>query len=87
MQSEYYKNYIRSDTWLKKKRERMAIDGNKCVMCGRPANKCRYGLQVHHITYRNLGHEDTLTDLVTLCGRCHKWLHNYQQRKTKEYPK
>lgn len=84
MQTEYYKRYIRSPDWQRKKQERYEIDNHKCVMCGRYASNCRYGLQVHHISYRNLGHEDPYTDLVTLCPRCHRWIHNYLQRKTKE---
>ena len=41
-------------------------DNETCQACGnRPAN------QVHHIKPRGCGGEDTLTNLVTLCGRCH----------------
>lgn len=79
MQSEFYKNYIKSELWEQKKEERMQIDDYKCVMCGRPRDRCRV-FQVHHITYRNLGHENALTDLVTLCGSCHKKIHNYYDR-------
>ena len=80
MRSDFYNRYIRSDAWKQKEQERMAVDDNKCVMCGRPSEKTRHGLQVHHITYRNLGHEDVLTDLVTLCAPCHKKMHNYLSR-------
>lgn len=78
--SEYYKGYIRSDEWKQKEQDRMKVDDYKCVMCGRPGERTRHGLQVHHITYRNLGHEDVLTDLVTLCAPCHKKMHNYLSR-------
>ena len=81
MRSDFYNRYIRSDAWKQKERERMAVDDNKCVMCGRPSEKTRHGLQVHHITYRNLGHEDVMTDLVTLCAPCHKKMHYYLNRK------
>ena len=80
MQSDFYKKYIESDAWELKKAERMLIDGYKCVMCGRPKDRCRF-MQVHHITYKNLGHENVLADLVTLCGSCHKKIHNYYDRK------
>ena len=60
----------------------MAIDGYKCVMCGRSASECV--LQVHHVTYRNLGHEDVMRDLCTVCGSCHKKLHNYYDRERGE---
>lgn len=80
MQSDFYKRYMKSEEWELKKAERMKIDGYKCVMCGRPQNRCRF-MQVHHITYSRLGAENVLTDLVTLCGSCHKKIHNYYDRK------
>ena len=70
MQSEEYRRYIRSPEWEKKKAERMRIDNYSCVMCGRSQKHCRT-LQVHHITYKNLGHEDVYTDLCTVCGSCY----------------
>ena len=79
MQSDFYKCYIRSDEWEEKKAQRMELDGYKCVMCGRPKANCR-SMQVHHVTYKNLGHEDILSDLCTLCGSCHKKIHNYLNR-------
>lgn len=80
MQSEYYKKYMQSDKWHCKEIDRMCIDDFKCVMCGRKYGQTRYGLQVHHVSYKNLGHENIYTDLVTLCGTCHKHLHNYINR-------
>ena len=79
LQSEEYKRYIRSPEWEQKKQERMKIDHYSCVMCGRSREHCRT-LQVHHITYKNLGHENVYTDLCTVCGSCHKKLHNYYDR-------
>ena len=79
MQSEEYRRYIRSPEWEKKKAERMRIDNYSCVMCGRSREHCRT-LQVHHITYARLGNENIYTDLCTVCGSCHKKLHNYYDR-------
>ena len=45
-------------------------DGFKCVICGKAKN-----LNVHHITYENLGAEK-VSDLVTLCRDCHEDIHN-----------
>ena len=78
MQTEFYKNYMQSEQWQQKKAERISIDKG-CAMCLRPLDKIR-SVQVHHISYRNLGHEDVLADLVTLCGSCHKKIHNYYNR-------
>lgn len=79
MQTQEYKDYMRSNEWKVKKRERIAIDQG-CVMCGRSLDKIR-SIQVHHITYQRLGNENVLTDLCTLCGSCHKKLHNFYNRK------
>lgn len=85
MQTDFYKKYIKSHEWEEKKQERMKIDGYKCVMCGRPQSTCkRTPLQCHHITYKNLGHEDVLADLVTLCPQCHIKIHRYYNRRKKE---
>lgn len=81
MWTEFYKMYIHSESWEIKKRERSKIDGGKCVMCGRTEKHTRHGLQCHHVTYDRLGDENVLTDLVTLCGSCHKKIHNYYNRK------
>lgn len=82
MHTAFYERYIRSDTWQRVKELRLEIDGGKCVMCGRPEAKTRNGLQCHHITYARLGREVPYTDVVTLCGSCHRKLHNYLARKT-----
>lgn len=64
-----YDAYIKSDEWREIAAKRMKKDGYKCVMCGATINLC-----VHHLTYDNLGTEP-LTDLITLCKKCHKNLH------------
>lgn len=73
-----YKHYISSFEWEAKRRQRLAIDKNRCVMCGKPNFKAV--LQVHHITYKHLGNEDIKNDLVTLCEDCHKMIHRYYDR-------
>lgn len=78
--TEFYKLYIRSEAWEQKKQERLKIDGYKCVMCGRTTKHCRT-MQCHHVTYARLGDENVLTDLVTLCGECHRRIHRYYNRK------
>lgn len=58
--SAEYERYMRSEAWERKRSERLELDGNRCVMCGRPNGLQKDGatpiLQVHHIHYRNLGH-------------------------------
>ena len=76
MRSEFYENYMKSPEWEEKKRQRMEIDH-------RSIEHCRT-MQVHHVTYRNLGDEDVMRDLCTVCGSCHKKLHNYYDRERGE---
>lgn len=84
--SKEYDEYLRSESWQRKRQLRLEIDGHKCVMCNRPASKCRSGLIAHHIRYtRNgesiLGKEDVMKDLCTLCSPCHTKIHNYYRRR------
>ena len=44
-------------------------DGNCCILCGRGAG------HVHHIVFRSQGGEDKMSNLVTLCERCHQEAH------------
>lgn len=64
-----YEQYLNSIFWkLKREEVRQARGGRlTCFCCER-----RQGIQLHHRTYRRLGHE-RLTDLVPLCDR-HHWL-------------
>lgn len=78
--SKQYDDYMRSDAWEAKRQQRIEIDGYKCVMCGRPTQTMKK-INVHHISYRNLGNENVLTDLCTLCPTCHKHIHNYYNRR------
>lgn len=61
-----YEEYIRTELWKNKRRERLIIDDNECQLC------CsKEGLQIHHKHYNSLGNEDVKKDLLTLCQRCH----------------
>lgn len=76
--SNEYLNYINSDMWRRTRQQRIDLDGGHCVMCG-----AYYPLEVHHIHYRNLGRENIVKDLVTVCEECHKKIHNLYDRKYK----
>lgn len=81
--SSEYEKYIRSSGWAEKRTERLALDNNHCVMCGRKNGLQKDGktpiLQVHHIHYENLGNEP-MKDLVSLCPSCHRKIHKYYRR-------
>ena len=65
-----YDRYLHSPHWQETKQKRLDLDDHKCVFC-----KSTEKLNVHHLTYENLNNEDVLHDLVTLCEKCHKELH------------
>ena len=65
---DYYE-YMNSPEWKAKREERLKHDKYQCQLCHTAKN-----LVVHHVTYDRLGHED-LSDLVTLCKKCHESVH------------
>lgn len=67
--SPEYRAYMGSDAWAAKRWQRLTIDGFRCQHC-----HSRVGLQVHHLSYKHLGHEP-MSDLVTLCHACHQRVH------------
>lgn len=71
----FYNNYInKSSQWQEKRVEAIAKAGYKCQRCGTPSS-----LQVHHLTYRNLGNEAS-RDLEVLCEFCHAITHGNLNR-------
>lgn len=59
-------SYYKTPAWAAKRSERLKLDGYKCAACG-----FTRALEVHHINYERLGHEDVSRDLITLCKKCH----------------
>jgi hypothetical protein len=79
-----YNEYLNSFEWRNKRLEVIKYDGKKCLNCKTKQDK--KVLQVHHMTYLNVGKED-LTELITLCTDCHNLVHslNKTQRTIFEY--
>jgi 5-methylcytosine-specific restriction endonuclease McrA len=65
----WYQAYLCSKHWRTLREKRLKKDDYRCSKCGFP-----YRLQVHHRTYKRLGRE-RLTDIITLCRRCHEEVH------------
>ena len=80
-----YKQYLASEKWRRIAYQRMQIDDFTCQSCGCRGTKTNE-LEVHHLSYRFLYHEDEsdyiYTQLVTLCRGCHKNLHRVMERVT-----
>ncbi len=76
---DYYR-YLHSKKWQKKRKRILKRDGNKCSLCGSLGV-----LDVHHLSYENLGNEKDW-QLITVCRSCHDKLHSIQHRlKLKKY--
>lgn len=81
MNDNRYREYLQGREWADKAKERLRIDGYKCVVCGScgvPGNE----LQIHHLTYARIYEENIYTDLATLCRTCHKNIHRLLNRVT-----
>ena len=64
-----YHEYMASREWALKKKAVRERAENICERCA----SCEIQ-NIHHVTYRNLGHEDPWEDLQGLCRPCHEYL-------------
>ena len=65
-----YRHYLQGEHWKEVRQQALRNADYHCSLCGAVR-----GLQVHHNTYKNLGHEN-MSDLVVLCRDCHAKFHN-----------
>ena len=77
-QGEYKKKYLKSKAWAETRQRFFAQVGQLCI-CGEQAT------QVHHKTYKNIGKENLLTELVGLCDNCHRKVPPLKNPDGKEY--
>jgi len=63
--------YLASKRWQEKRQKILKRDDHICQGCG-----AKKRLEIHHISYRKLGHEP-LKDLITLCRDCHQKQHDF----------
>jgi len=64
-----YDAYLASEEWKVCRRFALAFYDHRCALCNAHEN-----LEVHHRSYAHL-YEETLTDLIVLCRRCHGLFH------------
>ena len=70
-----YRKYLKSEHWINFRDEALNHYGRKCSNCGSEKS-----LNVHHLTYKNRGHEK-LEDVVVLCHNCHNEIHGIKAGK------
>ena len=82
VESDYnsYKEYLQSNHWKDVIRRfyKSKLNKRKCYVC-----TGRYRLNLHHKTYKRLGHE-WLSDLIQLCGKCHLACHRLLEKARKK---
>lgn len=78
--SKEYDDYMKFDEWAERCNQRLEIAGHKCEMRGR-LEKISKGLQIHHISYKNLGREDVGNKPIYVCSRYYLMLHRYYNRR------
>lgn len=75
----FYQRYLRSLRWKRKRDAVVKRDGGRCRICNAEGP-----LEVHHRTYKDLGHEK-MADLISLCPDCHEIHHKAAKlRKNKK---
>lgn len=72
---EKYYSYLKSPKWYAKRDQVFRRDDWRCVRCGTAEN-----IQCHHISRERMFNEE-LTDLVTMCRRCHDSRHEVDKRR------
>ena len=76
-----YKNYIRSEHWKRRKRKYYKKNpGRRCWICGSTRD-----VELHHKTYKRLKKEQD-SDLVPLCRKCHKAVHDRYKIESLYHP-
>lgn len=61
-----YEDYIHTEHWKSIKKQAYEYWGKACVKCGRKTK-----LNMHHLTYFRIGHENIYMDVCPLCKNCH----------------
>lgn len=65
----FYKSYIHSIEWGRKRQQAFEYHGRVCNRCGATRR-----LQVHHRNYHRIG-DEAMDDLEVLCEDCHRHEH------------
>jgi hypothetical protein len=69
-----YLSYLQSQTWAKLRNLALKRDDYHCSICQNPHN-----LEVHHLRYPKVLGTEPVSDLMTLCDKCHERLENWKK--------
>ena len=68
--SPLYKEYIKSSEWRAKTANYQRRSGGRCVLL-----PWLFSNSSHHLSYRNLGHEEYIRDCIPISNVAHQWIH------------
>lgn len=63
------KKKLYTENWDTIRKRVYQRDGHRCVMCGRKGK-----LHAHHIIPVRISHDNSMSNLVSVCGTCHRKL-------------
>lgn len=66
-----YRKYLKSEHWKQFRLHEIELAHHKCQKCGIHSKH----LDVHHLTYKRLGHERD-SDVIVVCHNCHQKIHH-----------
>jgi 5-methylcytosine-specific restriction endonuclease McrA len=69
--------------WKELSAKRLRLDGYRCRKCGRKGGR----LAVHHRVPLSAGGTNRLSNLETLCSRCHATKHPHLMKRYKQFNK
>ena len=71
-----YKDFLSSWVWGSTRARILKRAGDKCEVCGAEGT-----LHIHHKTYRRVGGNELDEDLIVLCPKCHKRVHELAKER------
>lgn len=82
MNKQEYHEYLKSYQWKTIRETVKNRDGYRCRVCNSGLN-----LTVHHRSYEHIGNEKRhMSDLITLCDRCHATFHGFRPQPVFDVP-
>lgn len=72
-----YLAYLDSQTWAELRNKALERDEYHCCICNSPHN-----LEVHHLRYPQVLGTERISDLMTLCDKCHEKLEQWKKGHT-----
>ena len=72
-----YLAYLDSRTWAELRNKALDRDEYHCCICNSPHN-----LEVHHLRYPQVLGTERISDLMTLCDKCHERLERWKKGHT-----